>query len=226
MLYQPVKYFCSVAVDYAHGGPGFFTWHRFMNLNYESMIQYMLKDQGKSNYQNFRLPYWDWRAEMQNSHIGLSSDQLFTANRMGKTVNVNGYPRVQGGIFDNNNFDTLCYNKPSQICDPRDNTGALNRCPFNGNQPCKSDNPDWPTQSEVEHQQSQTLYDAPPYTAFSSSGFRNFVDANVSQDIASCRADRTCLCYFFNQTSFVPKPLCPDDSVIAVDFKLHSVVSS
>ncbi len=206
-------------MDYAHGGPAFFTWHRLMNLILEAMIQGMLKDQCVSDYQNFRLPYWDWRAEMQNSAIGVSSDQLFTASRMGETVNVNEHPHVQGGIFDNNAFDTLCYNKPFVVCDPRQSTGPLQRCPFNGRDPCKSDNPDWPVQREVEHILAQPFYDYPPYNTFSSAGFRNFVDVNVSNDYASCGSDRTCVC--FTTTSLLPDVTCPANSVVALDFKLQ-----
>lgn len=135
----------------------------------------------------FRLPYWDWRIEMQRSSEGVSSEELFREDRLGATRNVSGFPRVFGALFDN--WDTMCWLLPGDICDPRVSTGLLQRCPFTGTDPCSSNNPDWPTDQDVQNALSFDVFDVPNYNLFSPAGFRNFVDANISFDEESCRTN-------------------------------------
>lgn len=177
----------------------------------------MLKDMGEEDYHEFRLPYWDWRFEMQKSSIGLPAEYLFTENKMGATTNINGFPRVTGRIFEN--WDTICWRLPGEVCDPRVSTGPLQRCPFTGTDPCNSDNPDWPTEEEVEYILSQEIYDAPAYNGLTFQGFRTFIDANISFDVDSCRTNRMCQC-------FPGGPFCLVEAnpILSVDFKLHSAV--
>ena len=100
----------------------------------------MLQSIGRDNYHSFRLPYWDWRVEIQKS-TGMSVEELFTEKRFGATQNVNGFPRVVGDIVELNGWNSLCV-QANSVCDPNINTGPLQRCPFTGNNPCSSDNPD------------------------------------------------------------------------------------
>ena len=67
-------------LDYAHAGPGFSTWHRYLNLWFEWELQYMLESMDDSEYHMFRLPYWDWRQEIQKS-TGIRSENLFSENQ-------------------------------------------------------------------------------------------------------------------------------------------------
>jgi len=74
-------------LDYSHTGPAFYTWHRLMNLWFEWEIQGMLQGMGQQDYHTFRLPYWDWRTEIQTT-FGVRSEELFTESRLGVTRNV------------------------------------------------------------------------------------------------------------------------------------------
>ena len=184
-------------VDYAHQGPAFYTWHRLLNLWLEWQIQGMLQSMGRRDYHTFRLPYWDWRVEVQRS-FGVSSEELFSENRLGATRNVSGFPRVFGALFEAG-WDTICWLQPFQICDPRINTGPLQRCPFTGTDPCSSSNPDWPTVQDVIDAIRMDEYDAPPYNLFTRNGLRSFVDFEIgdptnSSDVEKCRNIRTCSC--------------------------------
>ena len=113
----------------------------------------------------FRLPYWDWRIEIQKS-FGVSSEELFTENRLGTTRNVSGFPRVFGTLYEDG-WETICWLQLQQICDPRINTGPLQCCPFTGTDPCNSSNPDWPTVQDVIDALDVDMYDAPPYSILS-----------------------------------------------------------
>ena len=86
-------------MDYAHAGPAYPTWHKYFNLWLEWKIQHMLKSMGQVDYHTFRLPYWDWRIEIQWSSNGILSEDLFTANRLGETRNISGFPHVFGDII-------------------------------------------------------------------------------------------------------------------------------
>lgn len=205
-------------LDYSHTGPGFFTWHRLLNLNFEWLIQGMLQDMGRNDYYTFRLPYWDWRTEWQKSPMGVSSEELFSLNRLGETRNVSGYPRVFGSLF-NDGWDTICWLQPGKICDPRISTGPLQRCPFTGTDPCSSDNPDWPNNEDLQNALSFNIFDVPNYNIMSMDGFRNYVDGNVSLDIEGCRTNRMCQCFPGGAQCSVT-----DGPVIAFDSQMHAKV--
>jgi hypothetical protein len=211
--------------DYAHKGPAFFTWHRLLNLNLEWQIQWMLFEMGRSDSQDFRLPYWDWRPEIQLSPMGLSADDLFTEERIGATMHVNGAPHVVGEIYKDN-WSSICWLKLVQICDPRERDGPVQRCPSTTENldPCSSTSPYWPTHQDVLNTLSFDNYDSPNYefNLATESSFRSFADANISGDVESCRANRMCEC--------VPGgPLCTPvegvTSVLAIPWETHGRVS-
>ncbi|XP_065911296.1 tyrosinase-like [Dysidea avara] len=182
----------SIRLDYAHAGPAFTTWHKYFHLLFEWEIQHMLKSMGHLDYHTFRLPYWDWRIEIQRS-TGILSDDLFAEKRLGATRNVSGFPRVFGDIVGDG-WNTICWQKFFQICDPNVNTGPLQRCPFTGTNPCSSNNPDWPTSRQVNRAMTFGRYERPPYNFLSRRNYRSFVDANVNFNIRRCRKDRMCFC--------------------------------
>ncbi len=153
----------------------------------------MLRNMNRSDYHTFRLPYWDWRSEIQTS-IGVKSEDLFSENRLGETRNVTGFPQVFGTLY-NGTWETICWLQLGTICDPRVNSGPLQRCPFTGTDPCLSSNPDWPTLQNVNKALDFDEYDAPPYFFSSSdSAFRFFVDFSVNNDTEACRNNRMCAC--------------------------------
>ena len=158
----------------------------------------MLQSIGRRDYHTFRFPYWDWRGEVQRS-FGLSSEELFSENRLGATRNVSGFPRVFGTLTDPDGWDTICWLQFLRICDPRVSTGPLQRCPFTGTDPCSSSNPQWPTVQNVIDAMNIDEYEAPPYDITSREGYRSFVDFEVGDptnpaDIERCRNTRTCAC--------------------------------
>ena len=69
-----------------------------------------------------------------------------------------------------------------QICDPRETTGPLQRCPPTETDPnpCRSSNPDWPAHQDVLEALAIDAYDEPNYNSTTIDGFRSFVDANIS----------------------------------------------
>lgn len=208
----------ALQVDYSHTGPAFFTWHRLMNLWFEWEIQGMLQNMNQSDYHTFRLPYWDWRSEVQNS-FGVKAEDLFTADRLGETRNVSGFARVFGTLYDGG-WDTACWLQLNQICDPRVSTGALQRCPFTGENPCSSSNPDWPNQQQFNDAMAFDIYDVPPYDISSMDGFRNFIDFKVGTNAEECRNIRMCRC--------VPgDPLCVNTTgpVLTLTGQMHFLVS-
>ena len=141
----------------------------------------------------FRFPYWDWRAEIQVSS-GISSNNLFSERRLGATINVGGFPRVNGTLIGGG-WDTTCWLKLGEICDPRENTGPLQRCPFTGRDPCNTSNPDWSTLSDVNEVINIENYDSFPYNLLSLSGYRSVVDFKIGTvTITECRQDRMCQC--------------------------------
>ena len=179
-------------LDYAHNGPAFFTWHRWWHVFLEAEIQAMLEAMGREDYFKFRLPFWDWRREIQTSY-GLPSEQLFTFNRFGETRNISNRPVVFGDIVDG--WNTICHFTPEQICDPNIPTGGIQRCPFIGNPIlCHSSNPDWPTMQEVNRALEAEFYIVEPYDRLSVNSVYDRVDFNFTMGVEACRQEGYCSC--------------------------------
>ena len=207
-------------VDYAHVGPGFFTWHRMYHLLFENEIQAMLQTMGRVDYHKFRFPYWDWRGEIQRSY-GLPSEELFTFNRLGETRNVSNRPVVFGDLVGDD-WNAICLGKFGVLCDPKNAVSPLQRCPFTGNPNlCHSSNPDWPTMQEVNKVLTFNDYEVPPFNLSAINSLRGYADFFLPSSIEECREDIYCQC--------IPGGLqCeeqPDNtSVIAIDLGIHSKV--
>ena len=182
-----------VNIDYAHESTGFPTWHRQYLLWLEWELQYMMKESRPDTYHMFRLHYWDWRKNKQTN-----ANSPFEINRLGVTMNISGFPRVQGELVSDG-WETRCWRlEPGSICDPTVNTGPLQRCPFTGD-PCSIDNPHWPSVDEVATAVSMSSYDGEKYDQFSKSGFRNYMEGNnvLSDDQDGrqmCSENQLCLC--------------------------------
>ena len=176
MLFSPdTDYF----TDYAHEGTGFPTWHRLFLLWLEREIQIQINDH------TFRLPYWDWSDPSQREF-------LFTTDRLGE--NKNG--QVVGDLF--NNWMTYCWEDtngkmyPIPICDPTVSCNeTLRRCP--SDTLCGMDNPNWPSEADVEHAISIKTYDTDPYNRYvrgDDTSFRNFLEGFIVKP--SCEGDTLC----------------------------------
>ena len=186
-------------------------------------MQHMLKSIGHANYHTFRLPYWDWRIEIQNN-TGIRVEDIFTEKRFGATQNVNGFPRVVGDIVGPDGWDTLCSQTNFQLCDPNISTGPLQRCPFTGTNPCHSSNPDWPTIKQVNDAIAIDFYDSPPYNLLSRTGYRPFIDFHVHDDLEECRDDRMCQCMPYGGTDCDLTDVPANVSVAAFNGQLHTDV--
>ena len=184
----------------------------------------MLKNMGRDDYYSFRLSYWDWRVEIQKG-TGIPAEELFTESRFGATQNISGFPRVVGAIVEPDGWDSLCVQANFVMCDPNVNTGPLQRCPFTGNDPCSSDNPDWPTIKEVNDILAIDHFDSPPYNQLSRSGYRVVVDFYVHDDFEDCQNDRLCICQPFGGPKCNLTNAPPNVSVAAYSSSIHVNVS-
>jgi hypothetical protein len=212
--------------DYAHESTGFPTWHRQFLLWFEWEIQYMLKSMNQPDYYTFRIPYWDWRKEMQTE-----ANSPFQLERLGKTMNSNDddLPVVQGGEIFPSSWNTVCWekvNSSGNICDPQTETGPLQRCPFLTDEPCSSDNPLWPSDKDIQTALSLKSYDTSPFNEKSHDSFRNILEGfkPLSNDsIQTCRDDKLCLCAIGGQTRTCRES---NDDIQPIQRLLHNSVSS
>ena len=155
----------------------------------------MLKSMGHDDYYTFRIPYWDWRKEMQTD-----SNSPFQRDRLGETVNINGLPQVHGGEVFPSNWQTICWdkseNKSHTICNPQVPTGQLQRCPLSEDS-CNSGNPLWPTDKDIQTALSLKSYDTSPFKEASMDSFRNQLEGFkplFNDSVQFCREDKLCLC--------------------------------
>lgn len=178
-------------LDYAHKSTGFPTWHRQFLLWLEWEIQYMLKDDMKDeDYYKFRIPYWDWRKEMQSE-----KNSPFQEDRLGeKKLDKNNLPQVISNQFSD--WQTVCCRwseDSSSVCDPRRQTGPLLRCP----ESCSFDNKLWPNNSDVESVLSLKEYDTAPFNQSAENSFRNQLEGFKplpQEDIQTCHDNKLCSC--------------------------------
>ena len=212
-----------VYADYAHEATGFPTWHRQYLLWLEWELQYMLRETTQPNtYYRFRLRYWDWRKERQTDE-----NSPFKSDRLGVTVNVNGFPRVQGDLVSDG-WETRCWRlEPGLICDPNNKTGPLQRCPFTDPRvdPCDVSNPDWPTNAHVDEAVDMSSYDSGTHDKLSTSGFRNYMEgfsvlSNDQDGRDACSTNRLCACETGGPKCEGPQPDTP------IARLLHNSVSS
>ena len=133
----------------------------------------MLKSMNRLNYYEFRLNFWDW--------TDVNRTQIFTTDKLGENI---GNSQVNGAIF-NTGWDTICwYNGSGNVteprgttCDPRNNTGPLQRCPtVDGDNPCEMQD-NWPTIEDVEGALAKPKYDVKTYNKEANKkSFRNLLE--------------------------------------------------
>lgn len=155
----------------------------------------------------FRFPYWDWRLEIQRSY-GMTSDELFSFNRLGETRNISGRPVVFGDLIGEN-WDTICLANFGQICDPTVSTGPLQRCPFTQPDLCSSTNPDWPKMHELNQAMEFEELETPPFNITSINCMRAFSDFPYVPSIEECQRDSYCQCIPGGAQCNIPGPGIP-----------------
>ena len=180
----------------------------------------MLEANGQEDYYKFRLPYWDWRREIQTSY-GLPSEELFSFNRLGETRNVSNSPVVFGDLVGD--WNAVCHATPIQICNPNIPTGPIQRCPFIGNPIlCHSSNPDWPSLKEVNDLFKLEDYAVAPYDLHSANSLRAEVDLPLVDSVEECRRDVYCTCAIGGpQCEGVPA----NSSVMKITVGIHGKVN-
>lgn len=142
----------------AHKGPVFCPWHRFMLRQLELNLQRVLNDK------SFGLPYWDWAADGQLPVSKQTKSKLWSANGIGGS----GSP-VATGPFAFNAADPTSFRvrvESGPGLELRQVNRGLRR-------QLAHDLPDLPTKAQTSQVVAITPYDAPLWTAQSSSGFRN-----------------------------------------------------
>ena len=149
----------------------------------------MLKDDMKDeDYYKFRIPYWDWRKEMQGE-----KNSPFQEDRLGeKMLDNDGLPQVISNQF--NDWKTICWSEhSSSVCNPQRQTGPLLRCP----ESCSFDNKLWPTNIDVKNVLSLTEYDTSPFSRYATNSFRNQLEGFKplpQEDIQTCHDNKLCSC--------------------------------
>ena len=150
----------------------------------------MLKSMNRSDYHTFRFPYWDWRKERLQG-----TDPIFTHDKLGSTNK--SKHMVSGELFDPN-WPTICWRTQQEMCDPTKKTANLRRCPVyaDGREACSYDNPDWPTEQDVNTAISKKDYDTASFDAFAGkSSFRNSMEGfyvDISKE--DCTKNTLCTC--------------------------------
>ena len=152
----------------------------------------MLKAMGRTNYHEFRVPYWDWRKEDER-------EGPFTRDRLGeRSINSNGQPEVVGDLFTD--WRTVCWyggsagvSNPfdSNFCDPSVDTGPLLRCPIvSGEDPCEASSPNWPSLDDYNTALEIQNYDTEDFGKNANDSFRNFLEG--FEIVADCGEDDLC----------------------------------
>ena len=141
-------------------------------------MQYHLNDD------NFTVHYWDWRDPNERR-------SLFRRDRLGEHDSRTS--AVTGRLFED--WPTRCWYNGSgdvlppveNICDPRNDTGPIQRCP--DKERCAANYTGWPTYQDVQDAVGMGQYDMPDYNAFST-GFRNYMEGFLVVDQCDSETDR------------------------------------
>ena len=169
-----------IARDYAHESGGFPTWHRLYLLWFEREMQIL------TGHEDFSVPYWDWTEKHDREKL-FADDYFGTIEDEGKI----------GGFFGNENeWKTVCWfgraladlATVQNVCDPRNSTGALHRCP--NITLCDKNENTWPDKGEVKNALSMTEYDTSPFARQSLQSFRNYLEG--FDIIDQCNAEVLC----------------------------------
>ena len=155
----------------------------------------MLKAAGRTDYHEFRVPYWDWRIEEER-------EGAFMRSRLGERNIVMDQARVEGDLF--NNWKTVCWydgsggiqNSPNNnICNPSVDTGYLLRCPMvDGKDPCNASNPNWPSFDDYNTALNKNDFDTDTFNISAGpSSFRNFLEGFEAVSVTDCRGNDLCI---------------------------------
>jgi tyrosinase len=147
----------------AHRGPVFLPWHRWFLLELEAQFQRVLEDA------DFALPYWDWAADGDRPVAEQRTGPLWTRNAMGRS-NAAGSV-IDGPFSSESGFRVRLDHTQAQglfATDRRLRRGLGQAVTT------------LPTSAQVDTiVDGQTVYDASPWSAATTSGFRNLAEGNL-----------------------------------------------
>lgn len=164
----------DAAIDFAHDGQGFASWHRLYMMAWEKTIRELTGDE------DFALPYWDWTANPE------CDPKICSEELLGVTKQDDGV--VKGKYFKD--WYVICTsdqtNSLTKMCDPRDKKRGLER--FTKKQRDeKAKNHGFtmtlPTKEEVDFALRFEKFDLPPYNKESSCNFKNILEGYASTKI-------------------------------------------
>ena len=165
----------EAAIDFAHDGQGFPTWHRLYMLAWERTLQELAGDE------NFTVPYWDWTTNATGCDPTICSEEL-----LGVTQQEDGV--VKGKYFKD--WYVLCTREQTKeltvMCDPRVRQPGLERAAEKEKE-AKAKNQGYimtlPTKEDVNFALRFETFDLPPYSKESSCNFKNILEGYVSTKI-------------------------------------------
>lgn len=148
----------------AHRGPVFLPWHRWFLLELEAQLQRVLGDP------DLGLPYWDWAADGDRPPAEQRSSALWQRAAMGRTGR-------DGDVVDGP------FSAAAGFRVRLDHTQA--RGLFATDRPLRRalgrTVPTLPTSAQLAATiEREAVYDARPWTAAATSGFRNLVEGNLA----------------------------------------------
>jgi tyrosinase len=92
------------AVDFAHKGPSFLTWHRYYLLLVERELGRVAERLGGTSWNRytFALPYWDW----DDSEAAIAD--IFSKDHFGTFTKDADRDSVRGVLFNDKGWPTVC----------------------------------------------------------------------------------------------------------------------
>ena len=166
------KSITEAAIDFAHDGQGFPTWHRLLMLAWERTLQEIGGDE------TFTVPYWDWTENSEECDPTICSEEL-----LGVTQQEDGV--VKGKYFKD--WYVLCTREQTKeltvMCDPGVRQRWLERATEKQKE-AKAKNQGYvmtfPTKEDVNFALRFETFDVPPYSKESSCNFKNILEGYVS----------------------------------------------
>ncbi|XP_020628304.1 tyrosinase-like [Orbicella faveolata] len=160
------------AIDFAHDGQGFPSWHRLYMLVWERTLQEIASDD------NFSLPFWDWTTNKDECDPTICSQNL-----LGVTQQEDGV--VKGKYFKD--WYVICTaeqtNNLLTMCDPTIRQPGLERSTKKENEnkaKTQGYTMTFPSKDEVNFALRFETFDQPPYSKESSCNFKNILEGYAS----------------------------------------------
>ena len=162
----------DAAIDFAHKGQGFPSWHRLFMLAWERTLQEIASDD------NFSVPFWDWTSNKDECDPTICSEDF-----LGVTQQEDGV--VKGKYFKD--WYVICTaeqtNNLLTMCNPTVRQPGLERSTKKENEiktKTHGYTMTFPSKDEVNFALRFETFDLPPYSKESSCNFENILEGYAS----------------------------------------------